>query len=140
MRRRCQLVLGITAVALTISIVFAAAIESRGVGRREILVCLKSTNPIKQVAYCDVNIDEALRRKAEETADPQLFDLTEAKVSGNEFTARILITSKSNSFSYRVYHRSHLVVYAEFTDGTQACRIAALPTELSREVIYVDFN
>ena len=127
-------------VVLGIAVVFILGSQVLGVGYFNQVVLLESTKPIEHVSYCCWTIDEATRRQAETTANENLFDWDRTcPVTSDQFTARIKFLSRSGFLSNKVSHPAHLIVLAEFTDGTRACRVVDVPRGLGKESVAVQF-
>jgi hypothetical protein len=136
---RLLLLLGaIVAILLILDVMF----ETRGVGRHDQRIRIVADKPIRRVTHCCLNLDDETKQLAEATADPKLFDMDEAELLGADqykvkftFTTRAWLIRKA-----QVFHPTQLVVYAEFRDGSLACRVIDLPAELSDDVITVHFG
>src|SRR5262249_18318808 len=115
--------------------------EFLGVGFFDQNVELNSAKPIERVSYCCYTLDEQTRRKAEDTADPRLFEWdSTVTLPGARFVAQIKFTTHSGCFHHRVYYCAHLIVLAEFTDGTRACRVLDLPNGCGKVPVTARFR
>jgi hypothetical protein len=125
--------------AIAGGVLVALRVEKVGVGYFDQEVVVESDKPICGVSYCCWDVDDATRQRAESTADPRLFDCRDATaVTENRFSARIRFTSRSRLFcEERVDHPRQIVVYVEHADGTRACRVADLPSDLGKGTLAV---
>src|SRR5439155_19944412 len=109
-------------------------IESLGVGFFDQEVRLESDQPIDQVFYACLTLDEETRSQLKETAYPRLLEWDRtAAVTGGHFTAHIKFTTRSGYFGHQVHHPAHLAVLAVFADSTRACRAVELPRGCGQE-------
>ena len=115
--------------------------ETRGVGSFRQQVYLESSKPIKAVSYCCWDVNDETRRLAESTPDPFLFDFDQTIVADKLFTANIGCTNRTRPFiGCEVFYPAHLVLLAEFKDGTRAYRIVDLPSGCGKQAITVNFD
>lgn len=128
----------IVAILLILDVMF----ETRGVGRHDQRIRIVADKPIRRVTHCCLNLDDETKQLAEATADPKLFDMDEAESLGaDQYKAKFTFTTRAWLIrKTRVFHPTQLVVYAEFRDGSLACRVIDLPAELSDDVITVHFG
>jgi hypothetical protein len=134
----------------TILLVVAAAMAAflflfpiaLGVGFRDQQVTVKTAKPVKSISYYFSNVDGELRPLTDDTPDHPLFDWTVIhEPIGERFTATVMITTRSGRLiKTTVNHPRHLVILAEFTDGTRACRVIDVPNGLSEQPVTADFD
>jgi hypothetical protein len=128
-------------MVLTVGFVAYAFTETRGVGHFDQEVIVQVDRPVRRIAYSEVTLDVEARRQAEVTANPDLFDWTEAKLDpAGHFTAHLKFTDRVRPFRQRqIFHYRHLVVFVEFEDGSRACRVADLPAGVRGPPVVVQF-
>ena len=123
-------------------VAFLWSIQYRGVGGFDQRVIVHAAKPVKAVHWCAENIDVPTRLRAEQAADPLMFNFKEAARSGNgDFTASITCTTSDGPLRpSRVYHYPHLIVMVEFADGERAIRVVDIPPGLGKGPILVRFD
>ncbi|WP_020473090.1 hypothetical protein [Zavarzinella formosa] len=156
MRMFKRLALIVAALVAGCGFLMIFGMDKRGVGSFDQPVIIDSPKPIRRVLYCDGTFDDDIRQQAENDADTRmlgpddhidlctdnrhvLFVGYKAEVVNNQFTAHIKFTTRSGSLrGEQVYHRSHLVIYAEFADGSRACRFVDIPPGIEHEPFVVN--
>ena len=113
--------------------------DYRGVGGFDQDVVIETRKAIRSVTYCDWTADDETRRRAEQTADPNLFDCKEVPIlDGNHFIARVTFTDRFGPLRRtQVFHRKHLVVYINFDDGSGACVVSDIPAGMGKVPIVI---
>jgi hypothetical protein len=137
-KRLVPILLGVAAL-----VVLAVLLSNheRGVGHFDQRVFVKSTKAVKEIHWCDCSLDERTRLRAEQTADPRMFEFDSAVVGNGEFTATVKFTTSDGPLRRsRVYYRPHLVVFVEFVDGERTMRVVDIPPGLGRDPIVVEMN
>jgi hypothetical protein len=127
-------------LAGVVVVVVLLGLESIGVGSLDQEVVLESSQVVKQVSFCAETIDEETRRRAEATTDTRMFSWRRPPtITGERFAAPVKFTSRSGFLHHTIHHPAHLIVQAEFADGTRACRVVDLPRALGKEPVFVRF-
>jgi hypothetical protein len=114
---------------VTVGFLTYALTESRGIGHYDQFVVIETARPVRRIAYAETSLDAEIRQRAEQTANPDMFDWTEAEFDPDgHFAAHLKFTDRVRPFRQRqIFHYRHLVVFVEFEDGSRACRVADLP-------------
>jgi hypothetical protein len=135
-------IIWILLVIVAASMAVSFLLESYGVGFLDQEIVVATDRPIRRLLYDCINVDEEVRKRAEETADPRLFDYQEAeRQSPQQFRARVMFTDRERLvFGRRVFHPNQLVILIEFDDGRRACRVVDLPKGAHLPAVVVDFR
>ena len=136
MRIARRVTLFVASVGAGCGLLIALSIETRGIGSFDQSVNLETDRTVRAVRYVTWTVDPETRRRAEVTADPQLFEWEPATLTGERFTARVMCSNRSGWLRRtRVYHESHLVVLVDFADGGHACRVVEIPPGCGRAAV-----
>jgi hypothetical protein len=130
-------------VLLTVGASLAAidrVFEIQGVGFADQLVIIETPREMKSVSYDCWTVDDETRRRAEETADPNLFLWQEAVLDRHQFIARVMFTDNTGLFHHHRHHLAHIIVMAYLADGTRACRVALLPKDVGSTPVVIGFE
>jgi hypothetical protein len=125
-------------VAVVLGVVALSGTIGDGVFDQTIIV--EASQPVRRVHYCCTNIDDDLRHRLEQTADPtKYFEGEEAqRLEVNRFRARIWFMVQSGFLrGDQVSYARHLVVRVELEDGRQVCRVLDLPRGCGRDPVTV---
>src|SRR5262245_32898816 len=139
MRRAIAIALCLLPCATILAIVLMTETIGDGFYYQEV-VC-ESAKPVVRALFASWEIDEPLRRKLEEKADPRfLASLRPADVKEGRLVARIWFTHRVGLFHDNLYYPPHLVILVEFEDGTRACRVLDVGKERGKKPIVARFD
>jgi hypothetical protein len=121
---------------------FRLTLVGIGVGHFSQELVFDSDARVERVRYCTCHIDEGIRKRAEETADPRLFEWDDAEpLDANRFRLSIKFTSQAGlSWGDSIYHQPQLIVYAEFADSKTICRVLDLPPGKGVPEVVINFR